>query len=86
MGFERDILLLSHMPPVMGLISAPHNKGVDPHGASTTDMWRGRLEMIFTDILQSNAHYGAARLINIESEAFDMAKSVKHSSSSLASL
>lgn len=86
MGFERDILHLSNMPPVTGLIRALQHNGIDPRDGSTTDMWRARLDILLAEILQSNAIYGDARLIDVENANVELAKSVKNSSYPLTTL
>ena len=65
MRFERDILLLSNMPPVSGMIRARDNGGVDPLDGSTAAMWRDRLEMVLAETLQSNGMYRGAWLVDV---------------------
>lgn len=85
-GFERDILLLSHMPSVVSLTRVFHNQVVNARDSLSIDMQRSRVEAIFSDVLQSNSSYGAVRLIGIDGSNLDIAKNIKYNSYQLTAL
>lgn len=83
-SIQRDILLMSNMPPLSGLIRAVQNGGVDPGDGSTTDIWRSRLEAIFVETLRSRSMYRDARLISVHNVALGTVKAIGESPHPLA--
>lgn len=60
---ERDVRLLSNVPPIQGIVRARANAGTDPVDGSSEALWRSRLESIFNGMLLSKPHYLQVRYI-----------------------
>lgn len=63
-ALQHDIIFLSKVPPILGIIRAIGNNGVDVLGNSTLEEWQSRLKQIFTYRLQTNPAYFQIRFIN----------------------
>lgn len=59
----RDVLLLAGTPPIQGIARATAAGGVDPVDGSSTEAWRGRLNVIFRQTLHSKSAYLQVRYI-----------------------
>ncbi|GMQ96997.1 MAG: hypothetical protein BMS9Abin15_0683 [Gammaproteobacteria bacterium] len=71
---QRDVLLLSGMPPIEGIIRAHSGGGVDPKGGSTEGQWRKRLEKIFVGLLNRNKEYYQLRFIGVEDNGRELVR------------
>ncbi|NVK56570.1 MAG: response regulator [Alteromonadaceae bacterium] len=62
-AFKEDIRFLYSTPPVSGLTRAANNNGIDPLDGTTTALWKGRLNNIFTSFMENNEAYFQLRII-----------------------
>lgn len=60
---ESDVRFLAQTPPIGGIARARAHDGVDPRDGSTEAVWRERLAMIFTEMLETRPEYVQIRLI-----------------------
>ena len=56
-NISYDILFLSKVPPIQGIVRARNNKGIDPKDNSTYDVWVERLSVIFTAFMEAKPYY-----------------------------
>ncbi|WP_204104078.1 MULTISPECIES: methyl-accepting chemotaxis protein [Spirulina sp. CCY15215] len=63
-GIENDVLFLSKVPPIQGMIRAEANEGVDTENSSTFEQWQKRLNEIFSAKLESKSYYFSLRYID----------------------
>jgi PAS domain S-box-containing protein len=63
---ENDVLYLSGVPPIQGIIRAKNHNGYDPVDNSTYEQWIKRLINLFTHMLKSNDDYLTIRFIGID--------------------
>lgn len=65
-GIENDVLFLSKVPPIQGMIRAEANEGIDidAENSSTFEQWKNRLDAIFSSKLESKSYYFSLRYIN----------------------
>lgn len=80
---EKDARFLASLPPIQGIIDARDSLDAEIHGElESEDVWRGRLESIFTGMLRSNPDYlalsfestsgsGAADIVRVERNPAD---------------
>ncbi len=66
--FSNDIMALSDVPPISGIISARDNNGVDPMDNDTYDVWVKRLNQIFGVEVRNKKFYQRIRYINEKGE------------------
>lgn len=64
-SMETDVLVLSRLPPIQGLIHSLRNNDLDPRDGSTTTLWRNRLETIFKSMMDPKKHYVQIRYIGV---------------------
>ncbi|PZO19947.1 MAG: hypothetical protein DCF26_04340 [Burkholderiales bacterium] len=61
---RRSVLFLASTPPVKGLVRALQQGGVDRREASTTALWRGRMEQIFSAYLAASPEVFMVRFVD----------------------
>lgn len=69
-----DVLTVSRMPPMLGIIRSTRNGGVDPLDGSTLEDWHDRLQTIFTSIMENRADYVQMRFIGLEDEGLELVR------------
>lgn len=62
---KNDVLIISHTPPIDGIIRALENNNIDPTDGSSAELWKTRLETIFTSIMESRPYYTQMRYIGV---------------------
>ena len=62
--FDHDILFLSEVPPIQGIIRARSGGGMDKQDNSSYDVWVNRLTKIFQAMMKSNPSYMQLRYLN----------------------
>lgn len=62
---RNEVRIVSRTPPIQGLIHSMANNEIDPRDGSTTELWRTRLETIFTSVMQESPHYTQMRYIKL---------------------
>lgn len=63
-GVSNDVLFLSKIPPIQGIIRARAGGGVDPQGNSSYDAWIEQLQTTFSAMMQQKPHYMQLRYID----------------------
>lgn len=63
-GIQNDVLFLSNVPPIQGIIRAEENEGIDPQSNSTLEQWEERLNNIFSAQLTAKSYYLSFRYID----------------------
>ncbi|HEY9706509.1 MAG TPA: cache domain-containing protein, partial [Allocoleopsis sp.] len=71
-GGQSDILYLSEVPPIQGIVRARDNKGIDKQDNSTTEAWEKRLEIIFNGIMKHSKFYD--QLLYIDENGNELVK------------
>ncbi len=71
---HQNAEIVSFTPPIEGLARAAENGGVDPLDGSTTELWRSRLERIFTALMAANPEYTQVRLIGFEDNGRELVR------------
>jgi len=71
---HQNAEIVSFTPPIEGLARAAENGGVDPLDGSTTELWRSRLERIFTALMAANPEYTQVRLIGLEDDGRELVR------------
>lgn len=56
-NLTQDTLVLAHTPPVMGILRAQKNNGIDKTDGSSEKIWDDRLAAIFSGFLQAKPTY-----------------------------
>lgn len=59
-----DVLFLSKVPPIQGIIRAREGNGNDRETNSTYDAWVDRLNIIFTSMMEAKAYYMQLRYLD----------------------
>lgn len=59
-----DVLFLSKVPPIQGIVRARNNNSIDPQDNSTYDIWRERLSIIFIEFMQTKPYYMQLRYLD----------------------
>lgn len=54
---NSDIIYLTKVPPIQGIIRSRANKGIDPLDQSTYQSWINRMETIFVSFMESRPYY-----------------------------
>ena len=62
---QNDAFVVSRTPPIDGLYRSLRNFGIDKKGASTTTLWRNRLERIFISVMSSRPSYVQFRYVGV---------------------
>ena len=63
-GINEDVLFLSKMPPIQGMLRARDNDGTDPQDNSSYDEWVDRLQVLFTEMMEEKDQYMQLRYID----------------------
>ncbi|NET33388.1 MAG: methyl-accepting chemotaxis protein [Cyanothece sp. SIO1E1] len=61
---SSDVLFMSKVPAVQGIIRAQANGGTDPQDNSSYDNWVERLQILFADIMGEKSHYMQLRYLD----------------------
>lgn len=64
-NLRNDILFLSRLPPITGIMRTRRTGGVDPESGDSEHVWRQRLASIFTSFLHTKPEYLKVRYIGI---------------------
>ena len=65
-GMRQNVMALSEMPPVEGIINASRNiSGFDSLGNSGLEFWKLRLEQVFSAFIATRSYYFQLRLIGV---------------------
>ena len=59
-----DVLFLSKVPPIQGIVRARNNNKIDRQGSSTYEAWRERLSTIFIEFMQTKPYYMQLRYLD----------------------
>lgn len=62
---NNDAFVVARTPPVMGIVRASRNQGVDQLDGSTTELLRKRMEAVFTSVMTARLHYTQMRFIGV---------------------
>lgn len=62
--FQKDLLLLSELPPVQGIIRAREGGGIDRQQNSSYEIWVQRLNAVFSATMKNNSAYMELRYLN----------------------
>src|SRR3990172_622452 len=62
---QRDVLFLSHTPPVQGIVRATRHRGRDPEANLGAETWISRLQEIFSAFAGSRPEYYQMRYIGV---------------------
>ncbi|MFQ5715958.1 MAG: response regulator [Nitrospinales bacterium] len=62
---KENVDFLARTPPILGIVRAGRNSGVDPVDGSTEAVWRDRLSAIFKEFLRAKGNYISARFIGV---------------------
>ena len=60
-----DLFIMRTVPPIMGLLRALQNGGLDPSDGSTTQAWKGRLETILSSQMVNNPAYSQLSFVGL---------------------
>lgn len=63
-GVNHDVLFMSKVPPIQGIIRARANNGTDPTDGSSYDEWVDRLQILFVDMIEEKPHYMQLRYLD----------------------
>lgn len=69
-----DVLMVSRMPPLQGIIRSTRNAGVDPYDGSTLVQWRQRLQTIFRSTLRARPDYAQIRYIGLADNGLELVR------------
>lgn len=61
---NEDVLFLSKVPPIQGIIRARAGQGIDQQSSSSYENWVERLETIFSALMQAKPYYMQLRYLN----------------------
>ncbi len=70
----EDVLLISSIPPISGIIRATDAGGIDPVDDSSTKEWEARLTSIFRSILLTHKNYFQIRFIGIANNGKELVR------------
>lgn len=62
--FQKDLLLLSELPPIQGIIRAREGGGIDREQNSSYEIWVQRLNAVFSATMKNNSAYMELRYLN----------------------
>ncbi|KRC11129.1 hypothetical protein ASE11_19830 [Hydrogenophaga sp. Root209] len=71
---RRSVLFLANTPPVKGLVRALQQGGVDTQEASTSALWRRRMEQIFTAYLAATPEVFMVRFVGAADEGQEIVR------------
>lgn len=61
---QKTVQALSKTPPFQGIIRSENNDGIDPLDGSSSELWKTRLQTIFTAEIEAIGYYGQLRYID----------------------
>ena len=70
----QDALFLAGTPPISGIMRARTGGGIDPLDGSTEELWRSRLETIFTKLALSKPHYFQVRYVDAQGPGMEIVR------------
>ncbi|GAB3026602.1 PAS domain S-box protein [Bowmanella dokdonensis] len=73
-AMKRDVMLLSGVPPIQGLVRVAAGNGLDAQENSTAELWITRLEEIFTAYLNSHPDIKQVRYIGLENDGAELVR------------
>tara|TARA_R110002126_G_scaffold291591_1_gene454019 strand:+ start:24374 stop:26053 length:1680 start_codon:yes stop_codon:yes gene_type:complete len=76
-SFERvakDLMFLSHTPPIKGIIRSYNHEGIDVEGESTIKIWKQQLSIIFRSLLELNPDYTQLRYIGVANRGKELVR------------
>lgn|GEM_PF-1276156 len=73
-GFRSDVLFLSRLPPIPGMIRAMQNNGFDASENEAVQTWQRRMQQIFAAFLQANHHYYQVCFIGVADGGRELVK------------
>ncbi len=71
---RHDVLYLVGTPPISGIPRATFNEGIDPFDNSTIEVWKSRLEIIFSELIRAKSNYRQIRLMRVEDGAMELVR------------
>ncbi len=71
---KNDVFIVLHTPPIQGIIRSRENRGIDPNDGSTINLWKTRLETIFSSIMLHRNSYTQMRFIGVEEGGKEIAR------------
>ena len=63
-SINSDVIFLSKLPPVQGIVRARDAGGIDPASGSTQEQWEKRMATIFSEVVQSKKYFMQLRYID----------------------
>ena len=69
-----DARLAASTPPIQGIIRSERNNGIDPLDGSTNEIWRRRLESIFSSMMRVRGDYDQLRFIGFEDDGRELVR------------
>lgn len=69
-----DTRVIASTPPILGIARSSANAGIDPLDGSSWQLWRTRLETIFTSFLARRPHYVQIRYISHAEDAREIVR------------
>lgn len=73
---KNDILFISNLPPIQGMVRAQDNGGTDPQGNSTYEAWAAQLQAIFTTKMEEKSYFMQLRFLDEEGNELVRVESV----------
>lgn len=77
-SLRQDVLFLSKLPPVSGIIRATENNGFDPRDKNDYATWVARFQDILVAFIEAHPEYSRARLIGVAEGGKVLARVVRH--------
>lgn len=82
-----DVLFISNVPPIQGIIRTQQLNGSEPKDGSTEEQWKYRLETIFTELIKAKPNYlqiryigvadGGREIVRVEKQADNTIKTIR---------
>ena len=72
--YREDVVFLSKVPPLAGIIRASTAGGVDQMDGSTEAVWKSRLETIFVALLEAHCEYVQVRFIGTDNGGLEVVR------------
>jgi hypothetical protein len=73
-ALKRDVVFLSHTPPVQGIIRAIGNRGYDNSDKTSLGGWKNRLQKIFIEFAKARPGYYQLRFIGIANNGKELVR------------
>lgn len=71
---RNDVLTVSQLPPLQGIIRSTRNSGVDPFDGSTLTQWRNRLKIAFISTMEARSDYAQMRFIGLADDGKELVR------------